>query len=273
MEIIYAGSSSPTLVISIASTTFNYVNFLVVIAVSVINFFFSVISGPLTGLEKHRTWSKYRKHNCLKLISFKMVNLLSLYAANEVALVSNQNITGTGDNICFYHTTGSKFLVMILVDIAVFNGVGFGIPLVQAFLRNHIPSMKKTTGSDDSLKPEFDIAQEYLEIFYRQFIIYLGMTVFPALAVLGFIANIIEYPLHRLRMLRVCQRPKRLDLSMKRFLLFWLIIIALAATFAPPQGAFWVMWVSKDFRSIFNCCEVLTGPATTTVCNATFISY
>jgi len=172
----------------------------------------------------------------------------------------------------FFHTTGSKFLVMILVDVKVFNGVEFGIPLIKTFLRNHISRLKKNTGSDESVKPEFDIAQEYLEIFYRQFIIYLGMTVFPALAILGFIANILEYPLDRIRMLRICQRPKRIDLSMKRFLLFWLILIAVAATFAPPQGAFWVMWVSRDFRPIFNCCQVLTGDITT-VCNVTYTDY
>ena len=40
---------------------------------------------------------------------------------------------------------------------------------------------------------DFDLADEYVEVFYRQFIIILGMTVFPAITALGAVAYIIEY--------------------------------------------------------------------------------
>ena len=39
---------------------------------------------------------------------------------------------------------------------------------------------------------DFDLADEYVEVFYRQFIIILGMTVFPAITALGAVAYIIE---------------------------------------------------------------------------------
>ncbi len=60
------------------------------------------------------------------------------------------------------------------------------------------------------------------------------MVVFPPLTVIGLITNIIEYPLDKYRMLKVCQKPKRLDLSMKRFLVIWLIVTALAAFVTWP---------------------------------------
>jgi nitrate reductase NapE component len=96
-------------------------------------------------------------------------------------------------------------------------------------------------GSNDSVRPEFDLAREYLEVLYRQFIVYLAFSIFPLVAVLGLICNIFEYKLDKYRLLRICQHPRGLQGSMRKFLVFFLFTIAVVALVGPPFGAVWVL--------------------------------
>jgi hypothetical protein len=70
-------------------------------------------------------------------------------------------------------------------------------------------------GSNDSVRPEFDLAEEYLELIYRQFIIYLAFAIVPLVPVLGLLANIVEYRVDKYRLLRICQQPRGLQGSMR----------------------------------------------------------
>ena len=83
--------------------------------------------------------------------------------------------------------------------------------------------------SNEAAKDEFDISDEYVHQLYRLFIMYLGMSVFPLIGLLSLLGSLIEYPLDKLRMLRVCQRPKRLESSMKNFTILFLFGTAVAA--------------------------------------------
>jgi len=38
------------------------------------------------------------------------------------------------------------------------------------------------THSDDDQKPDFELSEEYFEIIYRQFIMYMGISVFPLIS-------------------------------------------------------------------------------------------
>jgi hypothetical protein len=60
------------------------------------------------------------------------------------------------------------------------------------------------------------------------------MTVFPLMPVLCVVSNILEYWVDKFRMVKLCQKPKRLDLSMKTFLVIWLLVVALAAVVSYP---------------------------------------
>lgn len=104
-------------------------------------------------------------------------------------------------------------------------------------------------------QPEFDVAEEYLAVLYRQFIMWIGMTTFPLITVVTLFANLLE--LHRLtslglkevvahvtaprrvvkdryRLFRVCRRPPNTSDSLRRFLVFYLILIAIFAFASYP---------------------------------------
>ena len=82
----------------------------------------------------------------------------------------------------------------------------------------------------------------------------------PLLAFLGLIANIVEYPLDKARMLYFCRPPKRIDKSMTNIIVATMICSALAATFTYPFGAFWV--ISGYISNIHEHCSLwVTKPS------------
>ena len=48
-------------------------------------------------------------------------------------------------------------------------------------------------GANDQSKPDFNLAEEYLELLYRQYIIYMGSMTFPMITMVGFLGNILEF--------------------------------------------------------------------------------
>lgn len=233
-----------------AGEIFSVVNYVVTFSVVTINFFFQTISVKLVQLEKHKTWSLFRKHHTIKLIAFKIINVCAMYAALSFSFQRNGR--------CIYFDAGSKFVSLILIDLFFQNFMEMAVPLMKRWGATHVKYLQ-TKGGDEAAKPEFDVSQEYLELFYRQFVIYLGLSIFPGITVLGLITNILEYPLDKYRMLRICQRPKPLDISMKRFLVIWLFVTGLAGLLTWPQGAIWTLTATRGYSPSFTCCNLLPG--------------
>lgn len=115
---------------------------------------------------------------------------------------------------CPYFDQGRKFLVLILTELVVQVGVVGALSdiltrarssCVQNLIELLVPQFKlrvlpllavrfRGQGSDEDLKPgsasdflvfvfahdettEFDVAEEYLELLYRQFIVYIGFVI------------------------------------------------------------------------------------------------
>jgi len=235
----------------------NIYNFVITGAVGIINVIFSKIAYLLTDMEKFTTWGEYRKNALFRLLAFKIINIIAMYAALQFAFAES----GT----CIFEDTGSKFLSLLITDILLFNGLGIVLPLFKSWLVGRI-DLLRGKGSDESNKPVFDISQEYLELFYRQFIIYTGMTSFPLVTVIGLIFNLIQYPLDKYRMLRICQTPERIDITMKRFISSWLFIIAVVALVAWPEGAIYILQLNRNDGPNFECCLILGGTGNAASC-------
>jgi len=93
----------------------------------------------------------------------------------------------------------------------------------------------------DKGRPDFDLAEEYLELLYRQFIIYLAIPLFPLVSLLALIGGLFEYPIDKMVLLKISKTPPFLSGSMKSYLVFYMFFIAVFATFIFPQGIFWVL--------------------------------
>ena len=74
------------------------------------------------------------------------------------------------------------------------------------------------------------ITEEYLEVIYRQFIIYQGMSASPILPVFGFIGGILELSFDKIRLLKFCKKPPHTNASIRTMLTFFLIFISAIAS-------------------------------------------
>jgi len=114
-------------------------------------------------------------------------------------------------------------------------------------------------GANDQSKPDFNLAEEYLELLYRQYIIYMGSMTFPMITMVGFLGNILEFFLDKYRMLYICRKRPKVDAHMKKFLTFFLVVSALFSIFTFPYGAMWVLG-AKSFGPLeLSNCEFFAG--------------
>lgn len=230
----------------------------VAILIKTINFIWYFICGRLTAFEKHKTWTSHRKNNTIKYYLFKMFNVLVMYLLRYFFLQNKFDFINSlskydkdlekfnkftdgipvNSSPCEIDKIGDQMLFIILLDITVSNLWELIWPSILYRIKKRNAETNKR--SNESARPDFDVADEYLEIFYRQFILYLGMTVFPLITFLGLIANILEYHLDKYRLFRICREPNRMDGSMKKFIVFYLFTSAFLATFCFPYGALWV---------------------------------
>jgi hypothetical protein len=218
----------------------------VTLTVTVINIVFGAVAGFMTTFEKHLTYSQYRRSHTLKLYSFKIFNVIAMYTAVGAVALSA---------VCPYFDAGRKFLILIITEMVVQNLLEILLPWFKMRILPLLSTKFAGSGSDESNRPEFDLAQEYLELLYRQFIIYVGFSTFPLLPLFGFLVNLVEYPLDKYRMTKVCQRPKRVDVSLKWLLSLLLMANAILALALPPLGTAWILAGKEPPGSFYNSNE------------------
>mmetsp|Transcript_47555 Transcript_47555/g.116536 ORF Transcript_47555/g.116536 Transcript_47555/m.116536 type:complete len:654 (+) Transcript_47555:52-2013(+) len=226
---------------------FRLLDLAITLTITLINMFFSQISSRLTHFEKHKLWADHRRHHTMKLYSFKILNVSSMYFAIGAVPIKSA---------CPYNDTGRKFLLLMFTDLIVQNSLELFMPFFRTKILARYIKRMRGKGSDEDDRPNFDIAEEFLELFYRQYVIYLGMSLFPLMPLFGAAVNFIEYPLDKFRMTKVCQKPKRLDITMKSFLAILLTITAVLALAMPPIGTGWVLAGIAPFQSAPDACPV-----------------
>eukprot|EP00163_Fabomonas_tropica_P017762 TRINITY_DN3150_c0_g2_i10.p1 TRINITY_DN3150_c0_g2~~TRINITY_DN3150_c0_g2_i10.p1 ORF type:complete len:209 (-),score=40.93 TRINITY_DN3150_c0_g2_i10:423-1049(-) len=194
----------------------------------------------LTRFECHRTWSSFRKHNTIKFFAFKICNVLVLYVAKRLA-------TEVDREKCVTTEIGQQFLFLILLDVIVFNVIEFIAPQISARIWHD------DSKGDEANKPEFDLSEEYLELLSRQFIIYMGMSTFPLITLIGVLAMILEIYLDKARLIKVCQTPRIRKHSLRHFITFFLMITAIAALASWPNGTGFILSSTKSTTGFAKC--------------------
>jgi hypothetical protein len=96
----------------------------------------------------------------------------------------------------------------------------------------------------DVNKPDFELSEEYIEICYRQFIMYMGLSVFPMITAITLGANILEIFVDRYRLIKMCAKPKGTIPSSRRKLVVQLIFAAFFGLIAFPCGPIWFIPVA-----------------------------
>lgn len=141
---------------------------------------------------------------------------------------------------CELGNLGNQFLSLLIADLILDNAMRilwpyFGWKLYGWFTRKH------TSPESEDGRIEFDLAMNYLDLLYRQFIVYLGTPFVPFLPIVGIVLNLLQIPIDKLRLLWWCKTPPRLSGSMKHFLVFFLMISAVFSIGVFPYGTGWVL--------------------------------
>jgi len=213
------------------------------------NIAWNPVSLQITRLERHKTWSHFRIWHAFKLIIFKLVLATVLYLLVAIVL---EEPSGSSAPACPMLDAGTKFLLILVFDVTLGNLVEvLGPGVRRGCFKLQCCRKCRGTGSDEDLKPDFNIAEEYLQVLYRQFILYVGTLVFPLIGILGFIANLIEYPIDKYRMLRVCREPRRVEQKMGRFLFAFMMMVGIVGMLTYPNGALWMLWAPTKLPTNF----------------------
>jgi len=192
---------------------------IVSVVLELFNMLWNKVGMILTKFEKHRTWTSFRVHSTMKYYLFKMLNTIAMYISRYILLAEQHD----GCNIASIILN-----ILALVLTAVMRAIGRR-------------KGRKSAASNEEAKPEFDVAEEYLQLLYRQFVVYLGMPIFPFLPLLGFLSHLVDYKTDKYRLLRMCQQTYHLRGSMRKFLTFYLFVTAGIAAISFPYGAAWIL--------------------------------
>ncbi|KAJ3371511.1 Anoctamin-3 [Allomyces arbusculus] len=203
-----------------SSGTLRLMDWGISMALTMINFASAFVINQLTVFDRFKTRDHTWKAAIIKLFLFRVIGVIAFYQAIYQA------------DPC---SGGVKFFTLLISDLLLGNAFEIFAPQVITWVK--FPWANVNTKSDEENKPEFDVAAEYVELLYRQYIIYLGSSQFPMVALLGAIVSGSEYVVDKYRMLRVCQEPKVVNRTLRVPLAVMLLVTAIfglvGSEFAP----------------------------------------
>jgi len=224
----------PDASIGVSFTTISVWDFLVILVNNTLDFLGKRVAGWLTHLEAYKRRATHSKHKTIKLFIFKFFIVNTMYFTQKIVYVNNFYYV----NECPMRSVASKFLVFMIMNLTMGNIINWIVPL---FRYRTIKNLKKKS---QPYKPiQFDISFEYMELFYRQYIMYLGMTVLPVIVPICIIINLVEYISDKYRLLLLSRETKKVVLSAFNqwayFVPLTMSVLAILAFVMWPDGGMW----------------------------------
>jgi hypothetical protein len=204
------------------------------LVVKLVNAIWKKVCRYLTKYERHKFWSDFRRWDCLKVFTFKICNVTVLYFVKRNAILQDDS------GVCALRAMASQFFMLVVMDITVNAVMEVLVPWYFA-RQAEAKAIKDNQSADDDLKPGFDLADEYTEVAYRQYVVGVGIFVCPFLPVLSLIATALEFWLDRYRLLRICRKPKKIQTTFKNVLLFFYFLMSIFVLVGYPNGAVWIL--------------------------------
>jgi len=174
---------------------------------------------------------------------FKLVNIIVLYIVKNLAIISSER------DVCPLYDLANQFAFLIIIDITFTALLELMLPIV---VRKCCTKQENGQSAEES-KPEFHLADEYVSVTYRQFIVFFGMPVMPFMPFLGLAGSCIDYWFDKIRLLRIAGKPKRTNNTYKNVLLFFYLLMAFCVLLGYPIGMPFVLSGSAGLASNAKC--------------------
>lgn len=233
----------------------------VTLALVVSNALWTVASYHVTDMEDNKTWGAYRKSQAVKLIAFKLITVSIFYTLVSVMLGNLD--TRSGQQVaCLFVSSGTNFAFMFLFDfLGGMLGVELALPLAARWVKERWGRQQAWVNSSKFRRithPEFNIAQELLQVMYRQFLLYIGFLMFPMLGVVCAAMTAAQYHIDRYKLRHICENPHYLNQTLGKFMLGYCSLIFAVATLSYPNGFLWIVFVPGALPSGYQNCS-MTG--------------
>jgi TMC domain len=89
---------------------------------------------------------------------------------------------------------------------------------------------------EENIRPQFELTPNYLEIIYRQYVIFIGMVASPLVSLLAVVATAVEYVLDKATLTRIAKKPPRSVESNRSLVTVFAFAVAIAAMINIGSG-------------------------------------
>lgn len=212
----------------------------------------------LSKWETHLTWSRFYYSYFIKVYLFDVISFGLFYLTRTLLLNElDFSIETQGDHrACRLDWLAQQFLWILVLDYFASRLGEFAIAKCQALccLGESCLRWRQEKGifthyhrSDESLKYNFLVVEEYVRILLRQYYLLAGSFVVPMIGWIGFIFGIIDYWRALYALARLCARPRYSAESFVKILLIMIFVTIFLSVFSYP-GFAWYFLSSIDSR-------------------------
>lgn len=188
----------------------------------------------LTMWESHTSQEAQRRSNLLKLLWYDWLSYF-VYFATQASILFPRLPKGT----CYATIVREQHLTLLLSDLLLGNFIELAYTWAYNlwFTRN----VMQLPGADRSYRIEFDLAEEYAECIFRQFLVIMGCLVSPWPSLLiGIMSHSLEFGVDRFKLLRLSRPPTYSRGDFRHLLATSQICTGLLALGLYPAGLVWL---------------------------------
>ncbi|CUG93418.1 transmembrane protein, putative [Bodo saltans] len=209
------------------------ISFAISFIVAILNTAFMFIAERLTEFECWTSFERWKRYHTLKLLFFRLANVITVFAAKSYS--SSENLK------CAYDIIGQQLVTLLVTDIFAVNLQIVVVAMLWNKNANFIATLTKSIFGDQDNLPKFDIAVEYLQIVYRQYLVIMTMVVMPFSIFLSIVGFAIDYGTKKFILTKLCGVPRKVETSQKSLLTFVLFVIALFGLLTPYAGSMFML--------------------------------
>lgn len=194
-----------------------------------------------TYLEGHLYETDYRKWYLVKLYVF---NILAYASINVISRIQDSAI----QEQCALQTTAESLLVFTCLDFFVIGVVKLTYPLICKTILKPISETGRQPNNFYRVK--FDLAEEYVEILYRQLLIMKGSHIVPIFPLIGLTMTMLEFWLDRYKLFRLVRNPIKSQSSYSEVRSVLMVANVFVSIVDFPTG---IVWIAQGFQYLSEC--------------------
>jgi hypothetical protein len=200
----------------------------------------------LTSLESHKYLLSHRTSDCIKSFLCRVI-MFSIFVYVQRPPISLESRAQQMVNLLSFNTVLAPFIDVITVWLYRRCSNSRCIDRCTqccASCTGDTKGVESTFGTGGSISAnsmQFNLADEYTQLLFRQYLINQCVAFVPLAPLSGIIRCLLEWWTDRIKLLRYCSVPERHGDRFFRIVVSFLIVNTLAPLLAYPNGFLWTL--------------------------------